>query len=102
MLKQARRNPRSPTPFKVSNFIQVSNKTQSSTTTKSDGWSGVHHQLYQQESMKKWILLDNKSIVTIFCNLDMVQDIQETKNKSLNLVTNARVLRTTKKANIPE
>jgi hypothetical protein len=77
------------------------NKKQS-TLAISDGWSGVHHQLYQQQDcMNKWILLNNKSTVTIFCNPDMVQDIQETNNESLDLVTNTGVLRTTQKATIP-
>ena len=31
-------------------------------------WTGVHHQMYQAQNMKKWILLNNKSTVTIFCN----------------------------------
>jgi hypothetical protein len=60
---------------KVSKSAQESNKQQS-TLTKSESWSGVHHQLYQQQDkMNKWILLDNKSTVTIFCNLDMVHGI---------------------------
>jgi hypothetical protein len=41
--------------------------------SKSEGWSRVHYQLYQQkECMNELILLNNKSTVTIFCNLDMV------------------------------
>jgi hypothetical protein len=62
---------------KVSKSAQESNKQQS-TLTKSEGWSGVHHQLYeQQECMNKWILLNNKPIVTIFWNPDMVEGIQK-------------------------
>jgi hypothetical protein len=42
-------------------------------SNKNEGWSGVHHQLYQhQDRMNEWILLDNKSTVTIFCNPNMV------------------------------
>jgi hypothetical protein len=63
------------TEAKVSKSVQASKATQQPTLMKSEGWSGVHHQLYQQESMKEWIRLNNKSTVTIFCNLDMVQDI---------------------------
>ena len=72
-----------------------------STPSKSEGWAGVNHQLYQQENMKEWILLDNESTVTIFCNPDMVKDIKETQEESLNLVTNAGVLQTNHKATIP-
>ena len=73
----------------------------SSTHQVSEGWAGVHYQLYQQDTMKDWILLDNESTVTIFCNPDLVSDIQEVKGESLDLVTNAGVLRTTQKASIP-
>ena len=65
------------------------------TQSESEGWAGMHHQLYQQENMKEWILLDNESTVTIFCNPDMVEDIQDMKNESLDLMTNAGILRTT-------
>ena len=72
-----------------------------STHQVSEGWAGVHYQLYQQDTMKDWILLHNQSTVTIFCNPDLVSDIQEVKGESLDLVTNAGVLRTTQKASIP-
>ena len=64
------------------------------------GWAGVHFQLYQAHEMRDWILLDNESTVTIFCNPNMVTDIQEV-NEQLELVTNAGVLKTTTKAMIP-
>jgi hypothetical protein len=38
-------------------------------------WVGVHHQLYQAEDMRNWILLDNKSTVPIFCNPNLVSKI---------------------------
>ena len=63
-------------------------------------WNGVHYQLYQSRNIKEWILLDNESTVTIFCNPNLVEGIHET-DESLDLVTNAGVLRTNLKANIP-
>jgi hypothetical protein len=56
---------------------------------------------YQGQNMKDWILLDNESTTTIFCNPDMVQDIRNIEDESLDLVTNACNLRTTQKATIP-
>jgi hypothetical protein len=64
----------------------------------STGWTGVHYQFHQADDMTKWILLDNESTTTIFCNPDMVYDIKNTEGESLDLVTNAGVLRTTQKA----
>jgi hypothetical protein len=80
------------TETKVSKSTKQNAKPQS-TLNKSEGWSGVHHQLYQQQDcMNKWILLDNESTVTIFCNPNMVRNIQETNNKYLDLVTSTGVL----------
>jgi hypothetical protein len=61
----------------------------------------VHHHLYQAEEMRNWILLDNKSTVTIFCNLNLVSNILNTTNESLNLVTNAGILQAGQKVTIP-
>jgi hypothetical protein len=61
----------------------------------------VHYQLYQAEDMRNWILLNNKLTVTIFCNPNLVSNIQNTTNKALNLVINARILQTSQKATIP-
>ena len=44
--------------------------------------------------MKDKVLLDNKTTVKIFCNLNMVTDIYDTNEKSLDLVTNAKVPKT--------
>ena len=59
---------------KLPNLCQQSNYKQTIQTQRK-GWAGLHHQLYQQENMKKWILLDNESTVTVFCNPGMVKNI---------------------------
>ena len=60
----------------------------------------MHFQLYQAHEMRNWILLNNESTVTIFCNPDMATNIQEV-DEQLDLVTNAGVLKTNTKAMIP-
>ena len=65
-----------------------------------NGWAGVHHGFYQASVMKNYILLDNESTDTIFCNPDMVTNIREV-DESLTLTTNAGVLTTNLKADIP-
>jgi hypothetical protein len=88
-----------------SNNSKSSNLTQN---TKEDtknkehqtGWAGVHFQLYQAHKMRNWILLNNESTVTIFCNPNMVTNIQEV-NEQLDLITNAGVLKTTTKVVLP-
>ena len=51
--------------------------------------------------LRSWILLDNQSSISIFCNLNMVSNIRET-NKTLDLTMNAGVLVTNKKADAPK
>ena len=77
------------------------NTQQTAQQQSNTGWAGVHHQLYQAEDMKNWILLDNESTTTIFCNPNLVHDIRNTINESLDLVTNAGILRTNQKATVP-
>ena len=45
------------------------------------GWTGLHHQMHQQENMKEWMLLNNESTVIILYNPYMVEDIQNMKNE---------------------
>ena len=63
-------------------------------------WAGVHLGFYQASAMRTCILLDNESSATIFCNPDMVTNIRQT-DKELTLTTNAGVLQTKMKADVP-
>jgi hypothetical protein len=74
-----------------------------STTTTSEtlGWAGAHIQFFQNLDMKDWILLDNQSSVTIFCNPAMVQNIRSAGKEVMKLATNGGILETTMKADLP-
>jgi hypothetical protein len=63
-------------------------------------WTRAHINFYQATAMQHWILLYNQSTVTIFCNPNMVSNIQDT-NETLALMMNAGVLLTNKEANVP-
>jgi hypothetical protein len=63
-------------------------------------WAGVHLGFYHASAMQTCILLDNESSAMIFCNPDLVTNIQQT-NEELTLTTNAGVLQTKMKANVP-
>ncbi len=65
-------------------------------------WNGAHIQFFQnQEIMKEWILLDNQSSVSIFCNPAMVSNIRSAGGETMKLFTNGGVLETNLKADLP-
>ena len=69
------------------------------------GWAGAHikFQFHQQaEDMRDWILLDNQSSVTIFCNKDLVHNVRESKTGNMYLSTNGGLLVTKHKADLPQ
>lgn len=73
---------------------QETNTANASEQEHTTGCAGIDVQLYEQAEMKNWILLDNQSTVSIFCNKDLVTDIRPTNDDHLNLVTNAYELLT--------
>jgi hypothetical protein len=89
-----------------STTIATTTSTESSqnseSTRTSNGCAGTHLQygFAQADVMKKWILLDNQSSVTVFLNKDLVSNIQPTED-TLNLHTNGGVLTTYMKCDIP-
>jgi hypothetical protein len=54
-----------------------------------------------REDMRNWILLDSQSSVDLFCNPELVENIQES-GETLLLATNAGDLMTKMKATVPE
>lgn len=71
-----------------------------SPSTQSVGWIGAHIQCFQNQDMREWILLDNQSSVTIFCNPRMVSNIREGP-EVMKLFTNGGTLETNLKADLP-
>ena len=73
-------------------------------TASQAGWSGAHVELqfYQASEMRDWILLDNQSSVTIFCNPDMVKNIRPSDSGVMKLTTNGGSIVTSKKADLPQ
>ncbi len=71
-------------------------------STNSTGWSGAHidFQFYQANVMREWILLDNQSTASIFCNPNMVENIHEVDDE-LTLYTNGGTLCTNLQATVP-
>jgi hypothetical protein len=68
------------------------------------GWTGAHMKLqfYQASEMRDWILLDNQSSVTVFCNPKMVENIRMSTNGSMHLATNGGSMVTNMKADLPK
>ena len=69
------------------------------------GWAGAHIKLQfhqQAQDMREWILLDNQSSVTVFCNKDLVENIRESTTGSMYLTTNGGTLVTRQKADLPQ
>ena len=83
---------------------QGSTTTSSMTDSRSQtGWAGAHiqlQQMYGREIMKDWILLDNQSSTTIFCNEKMVNNIHQA-NESMTVTTNAGDMQSDMKADLP-
>ena len=67
------------------------------------GWAGAHidFQLYQASTMRDWILLDNQSSVTVFCNPNLVTNIRASENGYMHLATNGGSMVTKMKADLP-
>jgi hypothetical protein len=82
---------------------QSPNDQQPSESRVSTGWAGAHipFGFAQVDIMRTWILLDNQSSATIFCNPRMINNIHKT-NDRLDLQTNAGILSTNMKCDIPE
>ena len=71
-------------------------------TGPSKGWAGCHvgKQFFgSMQDMRDLILLDNQSTTTVFCNKQMVSNIQDT-TQQLRLHTNGGVLKTSQKATV--
>ena len=77
-----------------------------SSNSSTTGWAGAHIELqfqqFEAHEMRNWILLDNQSSVSVFCNKDLVQNIRKSNDGNMHLSTNGGVLVTSKKADLPQ
>ena len=66
------------------------------------GWIGAHIslQLFQADELRTWVLLDNQSTTSIFCNRNIVNDIHFV-TEIMELQTNGGYLISDKKCTIP-
>ena len=74
------------------------------------GWTGVHMaraetsqipmNLFNEKSIRSWILIDNQSSVTIFCNKDMVKNIRKSSD-IIEITTNGGPLICNTKCTVP-
>ena len=72
----------------------------SETESATEGWSGAQIHCYNADEMKDYIILDNGSTVSIFCNPDLVENIRSTK-ETLKLSTNGGDIFTNWRATVP-
>jgi hypothetical protein len=88
----------------VSTATTTTESTNPSSKSAPRNWCATHVevQFYQQEHnlMKEYILLDNQSSTSIFCNKDYVENIHEV-SETLELITNGGSLVTNQKAYVP-
>ena len=75
------------------------------TSMSTTGWAGAHIRLLfhqQHDNMRWWILLDNQSSVSLFCNPELLANIRDSDTGDMFLSTNSGLLVTKKKADVPE
>ena len=62
----------------------------------------MQFQQFNPHEMRDWILLDNQSSVSVFCNRDLVQNIRKSNDGDMHLPTNGGVLVTKQKTDLPQ
>jgi hypothetical protein len=65
-----------------------------------EGWCGAQIQFYVADKMKDYIILDNGSTVSLFCNPELVENIRSV-NETLTLSTNGGNISTNMRATVP-
>jgi hypothetical protein len=86
--------------------VQEQTKQASEMSTKIQAaWTGIHMEygLYQTETVRSWVLLDNQSSAIVCSNKDMVSNIRIPENgESWELHTYGGIMITTLKCNVPD